>query len=73
MIYPPAMTRKDRDILEAAIIGLQIQRKKIDGQIARLPALLEPEGGDRVENAPQRPLSAAARKRMAAAQRRRWR
>ena len=72
VIYSPAMTRKDRDILEAAIVGLQVQRKKIDGQIAELHALLEPEG-DRAENAPpKRMLSLAARKRMAAAQRRRW-
>src|SRR5664279_4461581 len=65
------------EILLAAIDGFEAQKLQIDTQIAELRAML---GGSRVEpaTAPEVPTtkrrkrSAAARKRMAEAQRKRW-
>jgi hypothetical protein len=70
-------------ILESAIQGLEIQRNKLDEQIANVRALLGPrahgrhaprtESGSEEQPQPRRrKLSNAARKRIAAAQRKRW-
>jgi len=64
-------------IIEAAIDGFEAQKHKIDVQIAELRALLT---GDTVQSTeasasparPHRKRSAAVRKRMAAAQKKRW-
>ena len=69
-------TKFDNEILEAAIEGFEAQKKRLDAQIADIrqrltgrsaapAASLEP-GGNR------RKVSAAGRKRMAEAQRKRW-
>jgi hypothetical protein len=70
-------------LLEAALEGLQLQRSRIDEQIAEVRRLLgrrtstargsatAQSGGFRPPRA-RRALSAAARKRIAAAQKRRW-
>jgi hypothetical protein len=70
-------------LLEAALEGLQLQRSRIDEQIAEVRRLLGQRaaparsgatahsGGFRAPRA-RRALSAAARKRIAAAQKRRW-
>jgi len=68
----------DRSTLEAALIGYEFQLKGIEEKIAVIRAQL---GGKAVHIAtttangapkPRRTMSAAARKRIAAAQRKRW-
>ena len=74
------------DILEAALHGLEAQREKLDEQIAQVRQMLgSPKGGrpkaaaasgDAVTSAKQsrkkRTLTPEARKRIAAAQKKRW-
>jgi len=64
------------EIIVAAILGFEAQKTRIDARIAELRAML---GGGPTEPAAQeaprgkgKKRSAAARKRMAEAQRRRW-
>lgn len=64
------------EILNAAILGFEAQKRQLEGQIAELramlsggnaePAAIEPAGR------PRRKMSAAGRKAIAAAQRKRW-
>jgi hypothetical protein len=75
-----------REILEAALHGLEAQRQKLDEQIAQVRSLLgrrvgrppksngESAGTSSGSAAPtkRRGLSAEARKRIAAAQKKRW-
>jgi hypothetical protein len=69
------MPTYDNEILEAALIGYEHQKKRIETKIEQLRTHL---GGHvaQVSEAPvlgkRRPFSAATKKRMAAAQRRRW-
>jgi len=73
----------NREILEAALHGLELQRQKLDDQIAQVRSML----GRRVGRPPKGPqetgelartgrrrrtLSDEARKRIAAAQKKRW-
>ena len=64
------------EIITAAIVGFQQQRLRIDSQIAELRAMLS--GASTQPSVPEVPkskrgkLSAAARKRIAAAQKARW-
>jgi hypothetical protein len=69
-------TKFDNEILEAAIEGFEAQRKRIDAQVAEIRQLMtggaaestaKPEPGSK-----RRKVSAAGRKRMAEAQRKRW-
>ena len=69
-------TKLTNEILTAAIAGFETQKHRIDGQIAELRRMLS---GDRTEAvaAPERKkgkrkMSAAARKRISEAQRKRW-
>ena len=70
--------RADRDMLEAALVGLQHRREEIDGKVAELRELIAKLGAGNGGNAAGRPgrrsrvLSAAARARIAAAQKKRW-
>lgn len=68
-------------LLQAVLHGLQIQRDRIEQQISEVKTQLGATDAGRLANhhTPQsssnggrRPLSAAARKRIADAQRRRW-
>jgi hypothetical protein len=61
-------------ILLAAIEGFEQQKVRIDAQIAELRAMLpgQPVGTPDAPIAKRRPMSAAARKRMSEAQRKRW-
>jgi hypothetical protein len=63
-------------VLQAALEGLELQRRRVDQQITQVRSLLGPEPKKRaVAQAPAQPrprLSLAARKRIAAAQRKRW-
>jgi peptidoglycan hydrolase CwlO-like protein len=67
----------DRSILEAAVIGFEQQRQQIDAKIAELKALLS-GGTTQTAATPQpakrkrRKMSAAGRKAIAEAQRKRW-
>jgi hypothetical protein len=62
------------EILTAAIAGYEQQKRDIDERVAALRQMLHSNGT--VPAAPatngRRPMSAAARKRIAAAQRKRW-
>jgi hypothetical protein len=62
------------DVITAAIAGFELQKKRIDAQIADLRQALTGNGAHGVA-APvrrRRKMSAAARKRIAEAQRKRW-
>lgn len=68
----------DPDTLRAALIGYQAERESIEGKIAEIRRQLgrsAPAGSVATPRGPRkkRTLSAAARKRIAAAQRKRWR
>ena len=69
---------KDLTTLEMALIGYQVERRKIDDKIAQIRAQL---GGKAVANSgpavkgagrAKRVMSAAARARISAAQKKRW-
>jgi hypothetical protein len=71
----------DESVWNAALEGLEIQRRRIEEQIANVKRLIGRRGPGRRPAAPttsgakparRRTLSAAARKRIAAAQKRRW-
>jgi cell division septum initiation protein DivIVA len=69
-------TKLDNDILAAAIEGFEAQKKRLDAQIAEIRQQLT---GGRAESAAttepgrkRRKMSAAGRKRIAEAQRKRW-
>jgi hypothetical protein len=72
------------EILEAALLGLESQREKLDAQIAQVRSLLGRKGRKPANGAvsslaglvavaaTKRVLSPEARKRIAAAQKKRW-
>lgn len=76
----------NREILEAALHGLEIQRQKLDDQIAQVRSMIGSRAGRVLRGAQsegvgggrpavqrrKRTLSAEARKRIAAAQKKRW-
>jgi hypothetical protein len=74
----------NRDILEAALHGLELQREKLEEQIAQVRSMLgrrvgrppKPSAGAAEHRTgssrPRRQLSDEARKRIAAAQKKRW-
>jgi hypothetical protein len=75
-----------REILEAALHGLEAQKQRLDEQIAQVKTMMgrrvgrPPKGGAEAVAAPaaagssrkKRSLSPEARKRIAAAQKKRW-
>ncbi len=65
----------DNAVLMAALEGLELQRQRVAGQIEQVRSLLTPRRGTTAVPAaakPKRTISAAGRKRIAEAQRRRW-
>jgi hypothetical protein len=70
------MTQFDIEILQAALVGLQNESSKIDAKIAEVRARISGTEGsvtpDGNKPARKHTLSAAARRRIAAAQRKRW-
>lgn len=74
----PSSTLRDPGFLEAALEGLLLQKQRIEAQIREVRALLgqsrsqpvEKSNGD--EESGKRQLSDSARKRIAAAQKKRW-
>jgi hypothetical protein len=66
-----------KEIINAAIFGFEEQKRKIDSQIADLRGLLRVEPAEPVTEPESgklryRKISSAARRRMAAGQRKRW-
>jgi hypothetical protein len=79
----PSAALTDRGLLEAALTGLELQRQKIDEQIQTVRSRLgiglkrrgRPPGSKaapKTAASGKRVLSESARKRIAAAQKRRW-
>ena len=65
----------DASLLEAALEGLELQRQRIEEQMRQVRALLGKRGPSATTEAVparKRQLSSAARKRIAAAQKKRW-
>jgi hypothetical protein len=71
--YNPLMTREtqDTDILQAALIGYRHQIAEIEAKMADIQGKLDGTSAT-APTAPKRVLSAAARRRIAAAQKKRW-
>jgi hypothetical protein len=76
---PKGRTVQNAELLKAALEGLQAQKTRIDEQISQVQAMLGKRRGRPPAAAPaaekpvrKRRLSAAARKHIAAAQKRRW-
>jgi hypothetical protein len=68
-------TKLTSEVLTAALVGFGEQKKRIDAQIANLRQMLSggsTDGAGPTVTKPRRKMSAAARKRIAAAQRARW-
>jgi hypothetical protein len=76
---PRGISSHDQDMLAMALVGYEVEKKKIEERIKELRARL---GGSKVaakadapeagEGHKRRKLSKAARKRIAAAQKKRW-
>ena len=68
----------DPNLLEAALEGLLLQKQRLDTQIQEVRALLNKRGAQTTPlivsplNGRKRELSASARRRIAAAQKKRW-
>jgi hypothetical protein len=69
----------NQELLTAALEGLEVRKKRIEEQITEVRSLMRSSGSRSTESDAQTPeqprrrvLSAAARKRIAAAQRKRW-
>jgi hypothetical protein len=64
------------DILTAALIGFEVQKERIDSKIAEIRGLMDggPKQADAASDSgtPKRKVSASARRRMAKAQKLRW-
>ena len=79
---PRGRTRQDPAILAMALVGYEIEKKKIDDKISEIRRRLGTAGAVAKRGRPpaaaaeapkkRRKLSAAARKRIAAAQKKRW-
>ena len=77
MIHLPPMKTNDQALLEAALIGYQHQLEQIETKIADLRRQLggkspAPAAKSVATPGRKREMSAAARKRIAAAQKKRW-
>jgi hypothetical protein len=74
-----AQSLTDPAILEAALVGLELQKAEIDGKMAEIRQRLGDKRNDASAAAAtesvvrrRKPMSAAARKRIGAATRKRW-
>jgi len=68
-----AIPRLTNEIIDAAIVGFEKQRRRLDGQIAELRAMRKGASHTAPASAPpRRKTSAAGRKAIAAAQKKRW-
>jgi len=76
---PRGRSREDATMLEMALVGFQMQKQRIESMIQSIQSQLKgrrasmPSSDGTASKPPvRRELSASARKRIAAAQRRRW-
>jgi len=74
---PRGRSQEDASMLQMALVGYRAEKQKIDEQIRRIEAQLKGKRVPLSSAAPAKPavkrvLSAAARARIAAAQRKRW-
>jgi len=67
-----ANPRLTREILSAAIEGFEAQKKRIDAHIAELRGMFAPAAPETSAPPKKRRMSAAGRKAIAEAQRKRW-
>ena len=68
-------TKLSPEIINAAIEGFESQKQRLDSQISELRTMLNgtrPKAVAAPQRGPRRKVSAAARKRMAEGQRKRW-
>lgn len=74
--HMPRGKQLDPSILQAALAGLEFQRQRLDQQIAKVEGLLAPARrkptAAQEPAKPRRTMSLAARRRISAAQKRRW-
>ena len=70
------MPKLSNDVMKAAIEGFENQKRSIDARIVELRAMLNGSTAEKPASTPigrsRRKMSAAARKRIAEAQRKRW-
>ena len=76
---PRGRSTADPSTLQMALVGYQIEKQKIEDKIREIQAQLKGKhvaltgaAGETVAAGPKRVLSPAARKRIAAAQKKRW-
>lgn len=71
---PRGRSNQDAMTLQMALVGYEIEKKKIEERISDIRSRLGRAPAAEAESAPRkkRTMSAAARRRIAAAQRRRW-
>lgn len=70
---PRGRSNEDQAMLEMALIGYEHERERLDANIAELQARLKGKSAAPAKSAGgKRTVSPTARKRMAAAQKRRW-
>jgi hypothetical protein len=68
-----AIPKLTNEILDAAILGFEEQKRRLDAQLAELRAMRDGANQTAPASArPRRKMSAAGRKAIAAAQRQRW-
>jgi hypothetical protein len=68
-----AIARLTNEIIDAAILGFEEQKRRLDAQLAELRAMRNGANETAPASArPRRKMSAAGRKAIAAAQRQRW-
>jgi hypothetical protein len=67
-----ATPRLTDEIIDAAILGFEEQRRRLDAQLAELRAMRAGESRPAASSSPRRKMSAAGRKAIAEAQRQRW-
>jgi hypothetical protein len=78
MVRAKKLSTDNEGLLSAALEGLELQRLRIESQIAHVRSLLRRRGGRIIAadaapaKAAKRNLSDAARRRIAAAQKKRW-
>ena len=68
----PNITTTEREILEAALFGLEHLLKEVDGKIAELRGKLRGKSSASDTAGHERVLSSSARRRIALAQKKRW-
>src|ERR1700721_2238584 len=75
----PRLPKQDNELLEAALIGFQRQKEEIGAKIAELrsrlggaPAPAKEAATGKTTNSGKRTMSAAARRRIGLAQKKRW-